>query len=300
MADARTPLGFVGLGLMGTPIALKLREAGYPLQVWGRTPAKLAPALQRGATAAGSGRALGAASDVVFLCVTDGAAVEAVVFGPDGIASAKKRGLTIVDHSSIAPDVTRRLAQRFKDETGGDWIDAPVSGGIPGVRNKTLAVMAGGDAAAFERVRPIVMSYAGRFTLMGPSGAGQTTKLVNQILIGVGFLVLAEATNFAERAGVDAARIPEAIQGGRADSRLLQEFMPKLAKRDYAVQGRIDILLKDLETIAQVARETKAATPLASIATDVHRLLAAAGLGAADNTEIMRFFDGLAPKGKAG
>ena len=208
MSNEKPSLGFIGLGLMGSPIALKLREAGYPLAVWGRTVAKLEAALAAGAEALDSPRAVAAASDIVFLCVTDTAAVEAVVFGDDGVAAGAAAGKVLVDHSSIRPDASRALAARLLDETGMAWIDAPVSGGAAGVEAGTLVVMAGGTPEAFARVEPVMTSYAGRATLMGPSGAGQTTKLINQALVGVGFAVIAEIAALARDAGMDAAQIP--------------------------------------------------------------------------------------------
>ncbi len=285
-------LGFIGLGLMGTPIAEKLLDAGYALTVWGRSPQKLESILKRGATAAASPRALAEASDVILLCVTDTSAVEAVVFGSDGIAaSADAAGKTLIDHSSIRPEASRDFAERLKAACGMDWLDAPVSGGPAGVARGSLVVMAGGEAKAFEMVQGIVSAYAARFTLMGSSGAGQATKLINQTLAGVNFAVVAEATQLALEAGIDAARIPEALAGGSADSMVLQEYMPKMVARDFEPAGTVSVILKDLETVAELAQKTGTAMPITKLVTELHRLLVAKGHGDEDNAALIRLYE---------
>ena len=286
-----TPLGFIGLGAMGAPIARKLQEAGYPLNLWGRRPEPLAPFKERGATVRANPSAVAAASDIVFLCVTDTDAVEAVVFGPNGIATGGSAGKILIDHSSIRPDATRSFAEKLNLSCGMGWIDAPVSGGGPGVENKTLVVMAGGDAPAYERAYPVVMTYSGRCTLMGPSGAGQATKLINQTLAGVNFALLAEATQLALDTGIDAARIPEALAGGRADSAVLQEYMPRMVDRTFEPMGTIALMLKDLQTAAALARESGTAMPLTTLAIELHRQLVTAGYGGEDNAAMIRLHD---------
>ena len=288
--DTKPKLGFIGLGLMGTPIALKLLEKGYPLTVWGRTPDKLASALQAGARQAESAAALTAASDIVLLCVTDGSAVETVVFGDQGVAASADASKLLIDHSSISPDATRQMATRLRTETGMAWLDAPVSGGAPGVADKTLVVMAGGEEDDFKRAESVIMDYAGRCTLMGPTGAGQSTKLINQALAGAGFAVLAEVTKLALNAGIDASKIPQALAGGRADSRLLQEYMPRMAQADFEPQGRIEIILKDLDMVAALAYATGTATPMLGLARELHRLMTMHGLAKADNAAAIKLY----------
>ena len=284
-------IGFIGLGLMGSPIAMKLIEAGRPVTIWGRTPAKLAPAIAAGASLATSPKALAASADVVILCVTDAAAVDAVVFGEDGIAEGAAPGSILIDHSSIRPESTRQMAARLAKATGMAWIDAPVSGGVPGVMNKTLVVMCGGDRDVFEHALPVMSTYAGRSTLMGGSGAGQTTKLLNQALCAVAFVTVAEITALAKHAGIDAAVIPAAIAGGRADSRILQEYMPRMARGDRERSGRIDTMVKDLDAVAEFARENGARIPCTMLAGEIHRQLVASGLGAEDPAAIVGFFE---------
>jgi 3-hydroxyisobutyrate dehydrogenase len=303
MTRSTFSVGFIGLGHMGMPIALRLLEAGRPLTVWGRTPSRLEPALAKGAKLTRSAAELAAASDVVLLCVTDSAAVEAVVFGEAGIAAGARANAVLVDHSTIHPGATRSMAARLLMETGVHWVDAPVSGGPPAVARGTLAVMAGGSEEAFMRVSPLIAQYAGRVTHMGAIGAGQTTKLVNQALVGAGFMLLAEALNFARRAGIDVEKVPAAIRGGRADSALLQEYWPRMVAEGSAVSGRIDIILKDLDIVASVAEQAGAAMPLTRLAGELHRLLTAWGLGIQDNTAVTNLYEsaGRAPgKDRAG
>ncbi|MEQ9335114.1 NAD(P)-dependent oxidoreductase [Thalassobaculum sp.] len=291
MTSEALSLGYVGLGLMGGPMARRLLAAGYPLTVWNRDPAKSAVLAAAGATVVGSAAEAAAAGDVVFTCLTDTAAVEAVVFGDNGIAAGAKAGSVLVDFSSMRPDAAAAFSARLRGQAGMGWIDAPVSGGVPGATNGTLAVMAGGEQADFDRVAPVVAHLAGRFTLMGPNGAGQTTKLINQMIVGCGFAVVAEACQLAEDAGIDPARIPQALAGGRADSPILQQYMPRMAARDREVQARIAILIKDLNTVMDEARRLGSALPMTGLATELHKLVARHGLADADNAEYVSLFD---------
>ena len=276
-------LAFIGLGLMGTPMALRLIEAGHRLTVWNRSRDKLAPLAARGAVAAVSPAAAASAAELVMLCLTDTAAVEKVVFGPEGVAAGISHGKIVVDFSSIRPDATRRFAERLKREHGAGWVDAPVSGGVPGAEHGTLAIMAGGETADIERVRPVMAPLCSRFTHMGPSGAGQTTKLCNQVIVGCNLVVLAEAIKLAESAGVDATRLPECLKGGFADSLPLQIFGARMASGRYDPPlGASETLLKDLDTACDLARQTVTALPMASLASSFFRLLKARGGGKLD------------------
>lgn len=284
-----TPLGYIGIGLMGAPMSRRLLAAGYPLTVWNRSPEKAAPLIAAGARGADGPAAVAAASEIVFTCLTDARAMEEAVFGPDGIASGAREGAVLVDFSSIAPDATREMAARLKDETGMIWIDAPVSGGVPGAEAGALAIMAGGDEEVFERVKPVVLEMAARFTLMGPSGAGQTTKLCNQVIVGCEMAVLAEATRLALNAGVDVARLPEALKGGFADSIPLQLFVPRMVAAIHEPPlGHASTMLKDLDTIRALAQDTRTPTPFAALAAEQFRLLAARAGGDADALEIFK------------
>ena len=284
-------IGFIGLGQMGAPIARKLADAGYPLVVWARTPSRLESFVEAGAEAASSPRELVDKAQVVILCVADDAAVEAVLLSNDGIVSGDTSGKLLIDHSTISADATRRLSEQLADQAKMDWVDAPVSGGPPGVAAKTLAVMGGGSESAVDKARPIIMEYAGRFTHMGPVGAGQTTKMINQALCGVAFIALAEATRLGLNAGIDVERIPEAIAGGRADSNLLQEYLPRMARADFQPVGRVDSILKDLEIVAAAARGNGTPMPITGLATELYRLFVAKGLGAEDNAAIITMLE---------
>ncbi|MGF6773982.1 3-hydroxyisobutyrate dehydrogenase-like beta-hydroxyacid dehydrogenase [Paraburkholderia sp. GAS199] len=282
-------LGFCGLGKMGEPMAQRLAQAGYPLHVWNRSATK-AETLQSAAAncvACESAAKVAAGADIVMLCLADAAAVEAVAFGADGLASRARRGATLVDHSTLAPSQTRVFAQRWHELTGGQWIDAPVSGGTAGAAAGTLAIMAGGDAALIDTLAPILGAYAARVTRMGGTGAGQSTKLANQTIVMTTIAALAEATRLARHAGIDATRMPAALAGGWADSVLLQTLMPRMIEPPPQASGTIRTMLKDLDAVEQLARESGAAMPVAGL---VRRWLAQAvaqGLGDADISQIV-------------
>ena len=190
-------LGYLGLGLMGTPMTRRLLKAGHQVAVWNRSEGKVAPLVAAGAKHAATPRDLVANADIVFMCVTVADAVAEVIFGLEGLAAAPGAGKLVVDFSSIHPDAARDLAARLKLANGASWIDAPVSGGTKGAEESTLAIMAGGEAADIERARPYVLHMSRRFTHMGPIEAGQTTKLCNQVIVGWPMGVLAEATGLA-------------------------------------------------------------------------------------------------------
>jgi 3-hydroxyisobutyrate dehydrogenase len=223
------------------------------------------------------------------MCLTDAAAVEEVVFGPGGMATVAGTGKLVIDFSSIHPDTARAIAARLKMANGMGWIDAPVSGGSVGAEEGTLAVMAGGDAADIERVRPYVLAMARRLTHMGPTGAGQTTKLCNQVIVGCAMAVLAEATRLAVNAGIDAERLPEALAGGFADSIPLQLFVPRMAQGIHSPPlGHIATMLKDLDTVIDVARNTSSPVPMSALAAQLFRLAKSARGADADALEIYK------------
>jgi 3-hydroxyisobutyrate dehydrogenase len=275
-------LGYIGIGLMGRPMVLRLLAAGHEVQVWNRSKDKLAPVLEKGAKAADSPADVARKSEIVMMCVTDQRAAEEVLFGDSGIEKAKSSGQVVVDFSSIAPASARDFAKRLEAH-GIGLIDAPVSGGVPGAEQGTLAIMAGGRAEHIERVRPVVMQLCQRFTRMGDSGAGQVTKLCNQIIVGSLFPVLAEAIRLAEAAGVDAKSLPEALKGGFADSLPLQIFGARMAARNFDPPlGANAIMLKDLENAAAVAKEFGVPLPMARTAAELYRLLGAQGKAESD------------------
>ena len=289
--DARSAenLGYLGLGMMGFPMTRRLVSAGYDVTVWNRSSGKAAALVEAGARLAPQPRDVAATASILFMCLTDAAAVEKVVFGPDGLATATGSGKLVVDFSSIHPDAARAIAARLKAANGMGWIDAPVSGGTIGAEDGTLAVMAGGDAADIERARPYVLAMARRFTHMGPTGAGQTTKLCNQVIVGCAMAVLAEATRLAVNAGIDASRLPEALAGGFADSIPLQLFVPRMVQGIHSPPlGHIATMLKDLDTVVDVARGTSSPVPMSALAAQLFRLAKSARGADADALEIYK------------
>jgi 2-hydroxy-3-oxopropionate reductase len=288
------PVSVIGIGIMGSAIATRLRARGHPVTLYGRTPAKLAPLEALGAACAASPAEAAAASRFVITCVNTAAIMREIVFGPNGIAEAPPDARLLIDMSSIDPEATRQMAAELAATTAMRWVDAPLSGGAPGALAGRLTVMAGGAAEDVARARAVMDSLCANYTHMGPSGAGQTTKLVNQLLCAIGFQACAEAVRLAEAGGVDAERLAGALAGGRADSRILQEFGPKMARRDETLSGRIENMLKDLEAVQRVSGAARLPLPLAGHVTDLYRLFVSAGLGDADLAAVMRQFTGFA------
>jgi 3-hydroxyisobutyrate dehydrogenase-like beta-hydroxyacid dehydrogenase len=280
-------LGYLGLGMMGFLMSRRLLNAGHDVAVWNRSAGKAKALIEAGATVAAIPRDVAISASIIFMCVTDAAAVEDLVFGADGLATVPGTGKLVVDFSSIHPDKTRTIAARLKAANGMGWVDAPVSGGTKGAEEGTLAVMAGGDAADIERIRPYVLSMARRLTHMGPTGAGQMTKLCNQVIVGCAMTVLAEATRLAVNSGIDAGKLPEALAGGFADSIPLQLFVPRMVQGIHSPPlGHIATLLKDLDTVAEVAHDTSTPIPMASLAAQLFRLAKAARGADVDALEI--------------
>lgn len=279
---------------MGAPMIRHLLAAGHRVGVWNRTRAKSEALAADGARVVDTPRALAEQVETVLLCVLDARAVGDVVFGPDGLLSgdaAAPRVRRIVDHSSIPPSVTRDYAKRAAD-LGVGWVDAPVSGGVPGAQAGTLAVMAGGRAEDLDAVRPLIDAYAARITHMGDAGAGQTAKLCNQAIVTATVTAIAEAVGLAQASGIDAARLAQALAGGWADSVLLQTFVPRMTsgghprgghpRGGHPPIGALGTFQKDVDTIADAARDTGAVMPVSATVQQVLRLGAAMGLADAD------------------
>ena len=266
-------LGFIGIGLMGKPMTLRLLAAGHAVTVWNRSPEKLGEVLAKGARRADSPAAVARASDLVMMCVTDQKAAEAVLFGARGVIEAASPGKLVIDYSSIAPASARDFAARLEAK-GMGLVDAPVSGGVAGAEQGTLAIMAGGRPEHIERVRPVVMHLAARFTRMGDAGAGQVAKLCNQAIVGSLIAVIAEAIRLAEAAGVDAKMLPEALKGGFADSLPLQIFGARMAARRFDPPlAAAATMLKDLQNAAAVAGEKRVWMPMVERALELYRAL---------------------------
>jgi 2-hydroxy-3-oxopropionate reductase len=283
-------VALIGAGAMGGAIGARLCATGADLTVFDLDAEKVAALVALGARAAGSA-AEAAQAGVVIMSLNSARIVRAAVFGPGGVAEGAKPGTLIIDMSSIDPETTRALAAETLAR-GLRWVDSPLSGGIPKAATGELTLMQGGAEADVAEAQAVLASVASNQTHMGPAGAGQTTKLINQVLCGLGFLAVAEATALAEAAGVDVAKIPQALRGGRADSAILQEYMPRFAARDYRRTGRIDNMVKDLGGAQDMARLTHTAMPLTAVCAEVHRMLTAAGLGGEDQAALMEYFKG--------
>ena len=275
MADMR--IGFIGLGALGGAIATRLMDAGHGLRVWGRTPDKLHGWLARGATLAASPAELAADCDCVLLCVTDTAAVEAVVFGEHGVASGGLRDTVLLDHSTIHPLACRDFAVRLARQRGMHWLDAPVTGGVTAATLGRLVIMAGGAAAVLERVRPLLQCYGQRITHMGASGSGQASKIANQMMIGGNIAVAAEALNYAANFGVSAAQLPDALAGGWADSAVLQHHARRMAAADYSAEVNAAIMAKDIDIACDLGRATISPMPVTALVQQLYRQLIANG-----------------------
>ncbi len=284
-------LGFIGIGLMGQPMTLRLLAAGYKVAVWNRSADKLAPVTAKGAIAKASPAEVARFADIVMMCVTDQHSVNQVLFGAGGVAEGAVQGRIVIDFSSIAPAAAREYAAKLAAQ-GVGYVDAPVSGGTVGAEQGTLAIMAGGRSEDIEFVRPLMAELSSRFTRMGGPGTGQVAKLANQVIVASLFPVLAEALRLAEAAGVDAKKLPEALAGGFADSKPLQVFGPRMANRAYEpALGTVNVMLKDLLNAVAVAGEAGVPLPMASAAVERFRLLVAEGKG---ESEPSAFIDLLA------
>ena len=290
--DYRADVAVIGAGIMGTAIITRLIETGHKVSVFDLDAEKVAALEAKGARAAASVEAAVSASQFCVLSLNHASIVRAVVFGEKGVAAAANADKLLIDMSSIDPAETADMATRLRKETGMAWVDCPLSGGVPGALGGKLTIMAGGSAEDFERARVVMRHLAANYTLMGGSGAGQTTKLINQLFCAVLFQAVAEAVKLAEAGGVDPSAIPAALAGGRADSRILQEFMAKFAARDFSPTGRIDNMLKDLDSLQAFSLKTKTPLPMTGAVVEIHRLLCAAGLGPKDSAEMMRLLDG--------
>ncbi len=263
-------IGFIGTGLIGTPMVQRLLECGLSVSVWNRTPEKAALLIHDGATLAESPRALAESCDIVCLCLTNTAAVHEVVFGAQGIDAVLRVGQLVIDLSSIAPDSTREMAARLAAGCGARWIDAPVSGGLPLARAGKLIVFAGGDADDIARATPLFGALSQRVTHMGGHGAGQLAKSCNQMIVACNLVTIAEMLAFASKSGIDATRLPGALAGGFADSLPLQIFGPRMAAGIETPRiGGLGTFRKDIDQVVRLAGECGAYAPMATRAAEV-------------------------------
>jgi 3-hydroxyisobutyrate dehydrogenase len=270
-------VGFIGLGIMGGPMAGNILKAGFPVTVWNRTASRAEPLAEAGATVAATPREVAEKSDIIITMVTASEDVREVTLGDDGIIDGAKSGSVVVDMSTISPQVTREIADALKAK-GIDMLDAPVSGGDVGARNGTLSIMVGGDADVVERVRPVFEAMGKKLTHIGANGAGQTCKLVNQILVVGSNMAMAEALTFAMKAGTDVSKVLEAVSGGAAGSWQLSNLGPRILKRDFAPGFSIRNQQKDLRLAIEAADQMRLPLMSTSLIHNLFRVLEADGL----------------------
>ncbi len=289
MAVKSLKLGFIGIGLMGQPMTLRLLAAGFTVNVWNRSADKLAVVAEAGARVCGSVAEVVAASEVILLCLADTAVVETVVI--EQIIPHGSAGKLLIDLSSIAPETTRQLAARLKRQCQMRWVDAPISGGTAGAEQGSLAIMAGGEAGDIAVARQVLQPLYSRLTHMGPVGSGQTTKICNQMIVSCNVLVIAEMMALAEQAGVDSAKIPEALAGGFADSKPLQIVAPEMAAdRFEPVKWRVKTLLKDLNMAGDLASAHASAVPMSGLAAQLMQLHGSRGFLEQDPSTLIKLY----------
>ncbi|HSV16630.1 MAG TPA: NAD(P)-dependent oxidoreductase [Tepidisphaeraceae bacterium] len=271
-------LAFIGLGIMGNPMAAHLLRAGHAVTVHNRTRSKADELLKAGATWSDTPAAAAAHADVVFICVTDTPDVEAVLFANHGVFETIRPHTIVIDHSTISPTATKRFAQRLAEHQA-TLLDAPVSGGDVGARNATLAIMVGGDRPAFDRALPLLQHLGKTITHCGPAGSGQLTKLVNQILVSVTNLAVCEALTLATTGNLDGKQTIEAVAAGAAGSWQLSNLGPRMITGDRKPGFMIDLQLKDLRLVQEAAADLGLHLPAVELVTSLFKQAQALGHG---------------------
>jgi 2-hydroxy-3-oxopropionate reductase len=285
-------IGFIGLGVMGRPMASHLIDAGHALSLHRVKEASQA-LVDKGGEALTSAKAVAEASDIVILMLPDTPDVELVLFGKDGVAEGLSRGKLVIDMSSISPVATKDFAQRI-EALGCDYLDAPVSGGEVGAKNAALTIMVGGRPDVFERAKPLFEKMGKNITLVGGVGDGQTAKVANQIIVGLTIEAVAEALTFAKKAGADPAKVREALMGGFAASRILEVHGERMIKRTFDPGFRIRLHRKDLSLAVDAAKALNLALPNASATQQLMNAAIAMGDGDKDHSGLIRTLEALA------
>jgi 2-hydroxy-3-oxopropionate reductase len=283
-------IGFIGTGIMGAPMARNLMEDGYELVLFNRTTEKAEEVAGDGATVVGNPREVAESCDVVVLMLPDSPQVEEIVEGEDGVLEGLKEGALIVDMSTISPVVTRELAEKI-EERGASMLDAPVSGGEPGAQQGTLAIMVGGGEEDFERARPLLEVMGDAITHVGPTGAGQTAKAANQIVVAVTLEGISEALVLASKAGVAPEKILEAISGGLAGSNVMEAKKENFLEHDFEPGFRVDLHHKDLGIALATGREYGVSLPVTAILDQMLESLKTKGRGDRDHSAILTLIE---------
>ncbi len=285
-----TNTGFVGLGLMGSAFTARMIESGLSVYGYDCVEEKLSSAGRCGVNITASAAEVASHCQQIHVCVMTTDDLQDVVFGDQGLASVDGRGKVMVDHSTTPAEVTRDWAERLKTQSGMAWVDAPVSGGPPAAREGKLAIMAGGDSSVVERALP-VLQLLGECTHMGDTGAGQVTKMVNQVLVLNNYCVLAEALALAEAGGVDASKIPTALANGYAGSNMLERLYPRMVERDFAPAGYAFQISKDLKMVQALAGTLNVPTPMSSKSSELFKQLNDNGDGELDGIAVLKLFE---------
>jgi len=271
-------IGFIGLGVMGKPMAINLLRAGYPLTVWNRTRSKMDELIAMGANGANSPREVAERSDVVITMVSDSPDVEEVILGPNGVIHGARPGLIVIDMSTISPKVTRKISEELAKK-GVRMLDAPVSGGEKGAKEATLSIMVGGPRDVFEECLPIFEVLGKKITYMGPSGMGQTAKLCNQVICALNIQAVCEGLMLGAKAGLDVRKLLEAVSAGAASSWMLVNLGPKMIERDFKPGFKIRHQQKDLRLALELAAELGLPLPGTALVHQILRIAEAEGLG---------------------
>ncbi len=280
-------LGFVGLGIMGRPMALNLRKAGHALWVHARRAESMQPLSAAGATACASPKDVAAQADIIFICVSDTPDVEHVVLGEDGLVHGVRAGSVVVDMSTISPVATRRMAAELK-KRGAAMLDAPVSGGEIGAVNGTLSIMTGGDAEVFARVQPFFEAMGKNIVLVGGNGAGQVAKACNQIVVALTIQAVGEAITFARKNGVDAGKVREALLGGFANSKILEVHGQRMLDNSFKPGFKTKLHQKDLKIVMDTAHALGLALPGTALVAQAMNALMGAGDGELDSSALIK------------
>lgn len=283
-------IGFIGLGLMGRPMSRNLKRAGARLVIHNRSRGVIEELAKEGMVSAASAREVAAQSDIVIVMVVDTPAVEQVLFGEGGVIEGMRRGQLVIDMGTTAVEPTRHFAQRIID-AGGDYIDAPVSGGQVGAEQATLSIMAGGSNAAFARAKPLFEVLGKNITHVGGPCAGQIAKLANQIIVGVTIGAVAEGLALAKRGGVNPAKVRQAIMGGFAQSRILELHGLRMVEGNFAPGGRSTTQRKDLSQGEELAASLGLEMPFLRLAGEQYDRLIAAGGGDLDHSALYKLYD---------
>ena len=289
-------VGFIGLGIMGRPMALNLIKAGYELVVHARRPESLAPLAEAGARTAESPAAVAQDASIVFTMVSDTPDVEAVILGPEGVIQGVRPDAVVVDMSTISPSSTRMMAERLR-AVGAAMLDAPVSGGEAGAKAGTLSIMVGGEPADFARVRPLFEAMGGNIVHVGPSGAGQVCKSCNQIVVGATIAGVSEAVLLAQASGVDPRKVREALLGGFAGSRILEVHGLRMIEGDYRPGFKSRLHRKDMRVVLESAQELGISLTTAAMVAEWLDLLVERGLGEEDSAAIFEVIRGTVGEG---